>query len=313
VGVDADTPSGSSLDGVAAQPPSGPACGRESAATIAAVDQVAARRIYSGELDGTETRSDIAHVTDSTALLSALAQDNQPGVEAAVHALVYAPGWHIVRLRVVRGGRVLSDIGGPYIIAPVDGSLKWHGRIVGHFVMSVQDDVGYVKLETRFIGAPVEIYRNSGPLMGTVHPVPLNVISGATVSLAGRQFSPDVLTVKAFPTGTLHVALLVPSPGVATARRSCAAIRIQAWGSIARHLAARFRPLSAHYADLVSVLRANTGLRAYVISGSHRLAGGSGPRKLPVSGTVSFAGRRWWVYSWSPSAGVRVFLLTPGV
>ncbi len=311
VGVDADTPSRAQLSSTSEPLPSGPACGVQSAATIAAVDEIAARRIYGGELHGTETRSDVARVTGSTALLRALAEDNQPGVQAAVHALVYAPGWHIVRLRVLQAGRVVSDIGGPYIIAPVSGTLRWHGRTVGHYVMSVQDDVGYVKLETRFIGAPVELYRNGGPLMGTVHPVPLSVSGAATISLAGRQFTPAVLNTKAFPSGKLRVALLIPAPGEATMRQSCEAIRVQAWGSIARHISARLKPLSAHYYDLLSVLRATTGLRAYVTSGSRRIAGGAGPSTLPASGGVNFAGRRWWVFSWSPSAGVRVHVLIP--
>ncbi len=310
VGVDADTPSRARLSRTSQVPPSGPPCGVESTATIAAVDEVAARRIYAAELHGTETRADIGHVTGSATLLQALAQGNQPAVQSAVHALVYAPGWHIVRLRVLRAGSVVSDIGGPYIIAPVDGALRWHGRTVGRYVMSVQDDLGYLKLESRFIGVPMEIYRNGRPLMGTVHPVPPSVTGGATISVAGRRLTAEVLSMKAFPTGTLHVALLLPGPAAETTRQSCEAIRLQSWGAIARNIAARFKPLSAHYSDLVNVLRATTGFRAFVTSGSHRIAGFGGPRTLPTGGSVAFGGRRWWVYSFSPSAGVRVYLLS---
>jgi len=309
VGVDADTPSHPGT-GVTTPSSSGAPCGTETASAVAAVDSVAARRIYSGELSGAETRADVGRISSSAPLLSALAVHDRPAVEAAVHALVYAPGWHIVRLRVTSAGHVVSDIGGPYIIAPVSGALRWHHRTVGRFVMSVQDDVGYVKLETRFIGAPVEIYRNGVPLMGTVRPAPLNVANGASISLAGRQFQPRILTMNAFPRGTLRVALLVPKPGAAATSQTCAAVRLAAWGSIAQHIAARFKPLSAHYDDLVSVLRATTGFRAFVTSDGRRVAGGSGPRKLPLSGAFRFDGQTLSVYSWSPSAGVRVYLLT---
>jgi len=312
VGVDADTAGRASAASASASASSsvpGP-CGPASASTIAEVDAVAARLIYAGELHGTETRADIGHITSSTPLLGALAEGNQAAVQAAVHALVYAPSWHIVRLRVTNAGGVVSDIGGPYIIAPVTGALRWHGRTVGHFVMSVQDDVGYVKLETRFIGAPVEIYRNGLPLMGTVKPAPAKVGNGAVVSVAGRAYQTLVLNMNAFPTGGLQVALMVSPPSAAAARQSCAAVRLAAWGSIARHVASRFKPLASHYADLVSVLQATTGFRAYVTSGSRRIAGGAGPRRLPATGNVSFAGHSWSVYSWSPSAGVRVYLLT---
>ena len=74
-------------------------------------------------------------------------------------AIVYTPHWHIVRLRVMQGTRVLADVGGPYVIAPVTGTLEQHGRTLGRYVMSVQDDTGYVKLVSRFIGVPVELYR----------------------------------------------------------------------------------------------------------------------------------------------------------
>jgi hypothetical protein len=306
VGVDADE----AVTSTAAGPLSG-SCGPATASTIAAVDAVAARLIYAGELHGTETRADIGHITGSTALLRGLAEQDQAAVQLAVHALVYAPRWHIVRLRVTGAGRVLSDIGGPEIIAPVSGPLSWHGKTVGHYVMSVQDDVGYVKLETRFVGVPVELYRNGARLMGTLNPAPATVGNGAVISVAGRAFQTRVLNMSAFPAGSLQVALMIPRPSATTARQSCPAIRLAAWGSIAEHTAVRFRPLASHYRDLVSVLRATTGFRAYVTSGVRRIAGGAGPARLPAAGNVRFAGKIWSVFSWSPEAGVRVYLLTP--
>src|SRR5664280_2765608 len=115
------------------------ACGSASAAAISAVDGAAARHMYAAELHGGEVRADIGRVTGSQGLLSAMAGSNPAAVQAAVHGLVYAPHWHIVRLRVLKGGKVLADVGGPYIIAPVTGTLRWHGRTVGSYVMSVQD------------------------------------------------------------------------------------------------------------------------------------------------------------------------------
>ena len=148
---------------------SGQPCGTRSAATVASVDTQVAQRIYADELAGRETLADQAHVRQSQALLSALSSGNSSAVAAAVRAIVYTPHWHIVRLRVLRAGRVLADVGGPYVIAPVTGTLKQRGRTLGRYVMSVQDDTGYVKLLSRFIGVPVELYRGRSPLMGTAH------------------------------------------------------------------------------------------------------------------------------------------------
>ncbi|HEY8303295.1 MAG TPA: hypothetical protein VIG42_01785, partial [Solirubrobacteraceae bacterium] len=119
------------------------ACGAASARTIAGVYDRVARRIYVGEIHGGEVRADIAHVTGSRELLSALASSNVQAVRSAVYGIVYMPHWHIVRLRVAQHGRVLADVGGPYIIAPISGPLFSHGSKVGTFTMSVQDDVGY--------------------------------------------------------------------------------------------------------------------------------------------------------------------------
>ena len=287
-------------------------CGSSSAATTAAVDVAAARRIYASELHGRETRADIGHITHSAALLKALGESNDAAVVSAVHGLVYAPHWHIVRLRVIRAGRVISDIGGPYIIAPVRGALRLHGRVVGQYVMSVQDDVGYVKLVSRFIGVPLELYRNGRPLMGTVRHPPAGVTGGSTLTAGGQEYLPVVLNMRAFPAGALRVALMLPAPAVAARiQQSCSAVRVAAWGSVAKHIAARFNPLSAHYRDLVSVLRAITGFPAYVSSGSRRIAGGAGPSRLPTHGAVGFAGRSWSVFSWESEPSVRVYLLTP--
>ncbi len=305
VGVDPDAPGIAS--GAVASP-----CGGSTAATIAAVDAVAARRIYSSELHGTETRADVGHITHSTALLNALAESNDAAVRAAVHGLVYAPHWHIVRLRVTRGSRLISDVGGPYVIAPVTGALKRHGRVLGHYVMSVQDDVGYVKLVTRFIGVPLELYRTGASLMGTVGHPPSSVTGGSTFTAGGREYLPIVLNMHAFPTGALRVALMLPTSNApASGQRSCSAVRVAAWGSIAKHIAARFKPLSAHYQDLVGVLRAITGDPAYVRSGSRRIAGGAGPAAIPSHGIVRYAGHSWSVFSWETEPRVRVYLLTP--
>lgn len=278
-------------------------------ATISAVDVATAQRIYTDELRGSETKADIGHITGSKALLSALAHSNPAAVQAAVHALVYAPHWHIVRLRVLKAGKVLADIGGPYIIAPVTGTLRWHGNTVGSYVMSVQDDVGFVKLVSRFIGTPIDIYRNGSFLMGTLKPAPGAMSTGATVTVAGSTYRATVMHAGAFPSGSLDIALFTQQP--AAANGSCATVRSAAWGSVAAHIAARFKPLPAHYNDLVNVVRATTNAATFVRAGSKQLAGGPGPARLPLSGTVTYRGLPWSVFSFEPVPPARIYVLTP--
>lgn len=283
-------------------------CGSASAAIAASVDDFVAHRIYAGELSGTEVRADLAHVTGSRELLTALARSTQTAVYTAVHTIVYMPRWHIVRLRVSAHGRVLADVGGPYIIAPISGALRFRGRTVGHFVMSVQDDLGFIKLVSRFTGVPIDLYRNGSLVMGTLKPAPSSVTDGATVAIAGRRYQTHVLDALAFPSGTLRAVLFVPVP---TGASSCAQVRVAAWGNVLRHIATRFSPLAANYGSLVGAVRGSSGGFVFVRAGSRRLAGTLGPKRIPRSGSVSYSGREWRVYSWEPVPPARIYFLTP--
>lgn len=311
LGVDIDGPASKAQASTAGSPTlAGAACGTAGSEATLAVYTAAAMRIYEGENRGTEVSEDAAHVRESAQLLNALASGHGAAVREAVHAIVYTPHWHIVRLRVLRHGQLLADVGGPYIVAPVSGTLRLRGRTLGSYVMSVQDDVGYVKLVTRFIGAPVDLYRGA-PLMGTLQPAPPHAATTSSVQVAGRAYAERTLTLNAFPAGTLQASLFAPQPGPALDGQSCAAVTLAAWGGIVRHIAARFHPLAPHYQDLADVVRAVTGGLVYVREGSRKLVGGARPAALPDSGTVSYRGRVWPVYSWSPAPHVRIYFLTP--
>jgi hypothetical protein len=286
-------------------------CGSASASTIASVDDAVAQGIYEGELRGREVSADIAHVTGSQALLSALEAGDSAAVHSAVHAIVYTPHWHIVRLRVADARHVLADVGGPDVIAPVSGVLSRNGKVLGRYVMSVQDDLGYQKLVTRLIGIPIDLYRNGSFLMGTLEPAPPRLNESASVSVSGTSYRVQLRTAKAFPSGTLQIALFIPDPAPTVTDASCAAVRLAAWGAVATNIAAQLQPLQNHYQDLVDVLHGTTGGPAYVVSGSKRIAGGSVPKQIPSHGTVRFDGRSWAVFSWEPLEHVRVYFLTP--
>jgi hypothetical protein len=306
---DIDLPArGGGAGGTASVP--GTVCGPATFATIAGVDESVARRIYVAELRGYEVRADIGHIAGSAALLAALQGSDQAAVYAAVHAIVYTPHWHIVRLRVLRRGRVLADVGGPDIIAPVSGTLHVRGRAVGSFVMSVQDDLGYSKLVSRFVGVPIDLYNAGSFVMGTLQPPPTSVSNGESLTVGHSKYQALVLDTKAFPTGILKAALFVPAPASTLTRRDCASVRLEAWRSVATNVAARFTPLSAHYEDFAHTLQGVSGGLVFVRSGPARLAG-SGPSRLPRRGIVKYQGRKWAVISWKPRPATRIYFLTP--
>ena len=106
-------------------------CGHAAAGVLGRAAGVVATRIYAGERVGSETRSDQHQVESYGPLLAALAAGKGPAIESAVTALVYSHT-HIVRLRVTKGSTVLADVGGPYILAPVYGTLRKSGRAIAH-------------------------------------------------------------------------------------------------------------------------------------------------------------------------------------
>jgi hypothetical protein len=289
-------------------------CGAIAAATLATTDGLVAMQIYKHELSGPGVRADRRQVEGYGPLLSALAVGNQAGVRQAVTGLVYSHT-HIVRLRVIRGSAVLADVGGPYIIAPVSGELRFRGRTVGHYVLSVQDDLGYVKLETRYMDLPLVLQMGALrlPLEGTLAPGPANIPSLGAVAYQGTSYEVFSFNALAFPHGTLRISLFVPAAGSLSAK-SCTAIRLSGLGRIAKLVWDRYSLVAAPSSAYVNQVRGLTGGLTYVRSGTRQLAGSTspGPTGLPVHGTLRYRGVTWQVSSFPArvaTAPVRVYVL----
>ncbi|MGA2006714.1 MAG: hypothetical protein ABSH27_04040 [Solirubrobacteraceae bacterium] len=293
------------------------ACGLATTSTLQAVDAMVANNIDRGELSGSETQVDLGHVTGDADLLSALAADDATATARAVAQIVYHHFWHIVRLRVFdAAGRLLADVGGPYVIAPVDGVLRSAGgQQIGSFVMSVQDDVGFAKLETRAVGDPIGIYVGGRLVTERGAQFPKLEPAGATVALGGLRYSSQTLTYDAFPSGTLDAVIALPPPTAALSEQSCGAVAVAEIGRVAERLALRFHPLAASYGNFVEVVHSETGADVVVRIGLRVIAGsgGPGPLTLPSSGTVSYEDRLWSVFTFAPTPPARVYLLIPAM
>jgi hypothetical protein len=290
-------------------------CGAAATATLASVDQLVATNIYRGELGGSETQTDLHHVEASADLIAAVAADDPVATRKAVVRIVYRPFWHIVRLRVLdASGRLLSDIGGPDVIAPVTGVLRSAtGAQIGTFEMSVQDDVGYTKLEERALGNPIGIYVGGLLVTSLGARFPHREPTGASLTLAGVTYTPQRLTFNAFPDGTLDAVIALPAPTAAVAGESCGAVEVGEIGRVAERLALRFHPLVTNYANYVDVVHSETGALVLVRIGLRAVAGtgGPGPLVLPPSGSVSYEGRVWSVFSFAPTPPATIYLLIP--
>jgi hypothetical protein len=260
-----------------------------------------ARRIYANELSSPEVRQDRNQVETYSPLLSALARGNRAAVNEAVTSLVYSHT-HVVRLRVTRGGQVIADVGGPDILAPVSGNLRLGGRTVGRYVLSVQDDLGYVKLVTRFVGVPLVLRAGSRslPVAGAIAPGPASIPSHGPVSYRHTTYEAFSFDAEAFPRGPLRISLLVPVPS-SLSRSSCNEIKVAELGDVARRISRRFSLSPSNFSSFIKATRPLTGGLIYIRSGSRQLAGSPlpGPGRLPDGGTVSYRRSTYGVFSFT--------------
>jgi hypothetical protein len=303
------------------------ACGSATAGVRYAVDNRIARAIYAKELSGPEVKTDLAHVDTASDLISAVANDDASAALAATTRIVYTEGWHIVRLRVVdSAGRVLADVGGPRVLAPVSGKLVSNGTVVGSFLMSVQDDRGYRKLVSQLVGIPIVVYQDGKSVTASISDPPSSPPTSATLRLGGANYEVDAYNITAFPSGQLRVVVLIPAPSAALAATSCAHVRLVTVAGVVASIAygvdvsgfpflqnpSAFVGAVVEYVQApipVFVLRGNKE-----VAGSNELVGSRDPpppKNLPRGGSVTYHSEHWLVYSLEPYPPDRIYVLQP--
>jgi hypothetical protein len=183
-------------------------CGSSSEDTLVRTLHHVASRIYEGEA-GRRTLDQVHRVQSDAALLSAVSLRDPAASRLAAQALL---NQHIVRLRVSAPGRVLADLGGPYVLAPVRAALRLGGRTIGSFVLSIQDDEGYLRLTGRLAGLRVLMYMGSKLVKNSLGPQPGAVPQSGSYTYRGGSFRVFTIHASAFPSGPLEIRVLVPIP-----------------------------------------------------------------------------------------------------
>ncbi len=192
-------------------------CGHTRRDTIVRTLRRVAELIYTGET-GSSAGKQVRRVQRNRPLLEAVARREPAGAEAAIKTLLNE---HIVRLRVSAGGQLLSDVGGPYVLAPVHAPLRLGGHTIGSFVLSIQDDEGYLRLTRRLAGLDVLMYMDLGQgaprlVKDSLGPMPgpalATVPASGSYRYDGRSYGVFTVHAKAFPSGPLTIRVLVPMP-----------------------------------------------------------------------------------------------------
>jgi hypothetical protein len=167
-------------------------------------------RIYAEELHSPDVAKTIRHIEASAAFREAVAARDPAAARSAIVGF-FREHIHVVRVRVSTGAGLLVDVGGPYVLAPVKGTVHKDNRTVGAFEMAIQDDAGYLKLAHLFTGAEVLMREGRRQLMGTLKPGPATVPDRGPVSYGGHAYEAYSFTRAAFPEGRLRISLLLPT------------------------------------------------------------------------------------------------------
>ncbi len=170
-------------------------------------------RIYQEEAGSDYVRATLHHIEADTGFQRAVATRDLAATRAAIVGF-FAAHIHVVRVRVnvvepSGAQRFFYDLGGPYVLAPVHGTLRSAGKLVGRFSFAIQDDAGYMKLAHRFTGAEVLMRTGSKQVQGTLAPGPVSVPTLGPVSYRGHDYEAYSFTGEAFPSGPLRISLLV--------------------------------------------------------------------------------------------------------
>ncbi len=200
-----------------------PVCARSRQQTAVNTLRRVAELIYTGE-SGNSALKQVRRVQRNAALLTAVEHRDSQATKSAVDALL---NHHIVRLRVSSHGQLLSDVGGPYVLAPVNATLSLAGHAIGSFVLSIQDDEGYLRLTRRLAGLHVLMYMGAtntatgAPAQPTLVKDSLGPMPGPPLSAVpthgsfrygGRSFTVFTVHAEAFPSGTLTIRVLAANP-----------------------------------------------------------------------------------------------------
>jgi hypothetical protein len=169
-----------------------------------------ARRLYLQETKGDVGHVAVRRLSKDRRLMAALESGNAAALRTQALRQLFNPGKHVVRLRIVRGSRVLVDVGGAFVVAPAQKVLRTPaGAPLGVLQASMQDLIGYVKLVRRFTGAGVVVRGSSGHVEALPASLAHKALpSSGTASVGGRSKLVRSFTVRGFAGEPLQVSVV---------------------------------------------------------------------------------------------------------
>jgi hypothetical protein len=172
--------------------PTAAAAAKKPATAIDGLTATAKHR-YSVETHGGVVFGTLHRVGRDPGLRQALASGSTATVRAYVNRVFPSTWyhWHVSRVRIVKGSKILVDAGVPFVVAPAQMTLKSStGRTLGQLQVSIQDVIGYVRYMHRNYPVDVVVRGQGAAHVRSSLPAATNakLPSSGSVTLAGRTY-----------------------------------------------------------------------------------------------------------------------------
>lgn len=153
-----------------------------------------ARRRYGEEVHGSAVHLELRRIAADPGLRAALRSGDMTRLRSYV-AQRFNTRWyheHVSRMRLVRGSRMLADVGVPFVVAPAQTVLRdARGHSLATLQVSIQDVIGYARYMHR--NFPVDVVvRGQGPdhVRGSLPAtMTMTLPSRGVVHVAGRRMA----------------------------------------------------------------------------------------------------------------------------
>jgi hypothetical protein len=172
-----------------------------------------ASRLYAEESAGPSARGNAARIAHDARFVAALRSGRHAAIRAAALRELFLPVKHVVRIRVVRGGRTVVDVGGAFVAGQESTEMRApDGTDLGRLDVSVQDILGLTKLVERFTGAAIVVHGRPGHVIASSPRLTgMRMPTSGRVTVAGRPFAVCTFTRTGFAGEPLRISVLVPA------------------------------------------------------------------------------------------------------
>jgi hypothetical protein len=182
------------------------------AAAVSPITAVA-RRQYSAEIHGGAAFAALHRVGRDPVLLRTLQTGNVSATRAYVRRQFQAVWYHfhVSRMRILQGSRVVVETGVPFVVAPVQMTLHGPGgRTLGRLQVSIQDEIGFVRLIHRHHPVQVVVRGQRAGHVRTSLPAAARVTlpSTGSVTIAGQRYRVSAFDQKAWDNEPVRISIL---------------------------------------------------------------------------------------------------------